>query len=186
MKRILFLVFAAGCATSYTPLLNAAELNIGTPNYGGSGCPVGSSNITLNANKKILEINFDNFTAHNNRKTCSLTLPISVPDGFQIAFPKVEVNGYVGPQTTAHLSTDYFFTGQRTRPNQWIIKGESNFELGADMPVITENWSRCGESINMRINVALYAKGSNTASLDSVSLPHSGLRYHLNYRACRR
>lgn len=183
MKRILFLIFITGYATSYTPLLNAAEVSLGTPTYGGSGCPMGSSSITMNANRKILEINFDQFAAHNNRKTCSLTLPISVPDGFQVAFPMVEVNGYAGSQTTAYLSTDYFFAGQRTRPNQWVIKGESNFELKSD-PLAASNWSQCGASINLRINVALSAKGNDIASLESVSLPHSGLRYHLNYRSC--
>ncbi|MFM6282235.1 MAG: DUF4360 domain-containing protein, partial [Dolichospermum sp.] len=57
--------------------------------YGGNGCPEGSASVNVSPDGQELTLLFDKFIAEGNksqesRKSCNLSIPIQVPQGFQI------------------------------------------------------------------------------------------------------
>ena len=162
----------------------AATVTLGQPSYGGTGCPSGSASATVSPDGQELSIVFDKFVAKNGRKGCALSIPVKVPNGFQVSIYTMDYRGYVAPKTTGRLSTDYFFAGQRSTPLTRVIKGESNYSERDTIATMKNVWSKCGESVNMRVNAGMAASGKGDATVDSVDVAHAGLVYHLQYRAC--
>ena len=97
----------------------------------------------------------------------------------------MDYRGYVAPKTTGRLTTDYFFAGQRTSPITRVITGEKNYSERDTVATMANVWSKCGDSVNMRVNAAMAASGKGDATVDSVDVAHAGLVYYLKYRACR-
>lgn len=162
----------------------AASITLGQPNYGGSGCPAGSASATVSPDGQELSILFDKFVAKNGRKNCGLVIPIKVPNGFQVAIYTMDYRGYVAPKTTGRLTTDYFFAGQRSRPITRRIQGEKDYTERDTIASMTNVWSKCGDSVNLRVNAGMAASGKGEATVDSVDMSNAGLVYHLTYRAC--
>lgn len=172
-------------ATASTPSFAADTVSLGTPSYGGSGCPAGSASTTVSPDGQELSILFDKFVANKGRKSCALTIPVRVPQGLQVSIYTVDYRGYVAPRTMGKLTTDYFFAGQATRPVTRVFNGEVNYSERDNVTTMVNVWSRCGDSVNMRVNAAMAASGAGDATVDSVDVAHAGLIYHLKYRACR-
>ena len=163
----------------------AETVTLGLPSYGGSGCPTGSASATVSPDGQELSVIFDKFVANNGRKNCALTIPVKVPNGFQVSIYTMDYRGYVAPKTTGRLTTDYFFAGQRTSPITRVITGEKNYSERDTVATMANVWSKCGDSVNMRVNAAMAASGKGDATVDSVDVAHAVLVYYLKYRACR-
>ena len=174
------LLAAAASAPSYA----APTVTLGTPSYGGSGCPAGSASTTISPDGQELSVLFDKFIARQGRKNCALTIPVRVPQGFQVSIYTMDYRGYVAPRTTGKLTTDYFFAGQATAPITRTLVGEVNYSERDTISTMVNVWSRCGDSVNMRVNAAMAASGAGDATVDSVDVAHAGLIYYLKYRSC--
>jgi hypothetical protein len=182
-------VTAASIATSMTPA-SAAQVEIMDAKYGGSGCPANSASVSVSPDGQELTILFDKFAVLGNdpmqsRKNCSLSIPIRVPQGFQISLYDADYRGYVAPNTSASLRSEYFFAGNRGPAFIRSINGETNYNVRDSLATVANVWSACGDSVNMRVNASLSARGAGMATLDSFDLAHRGLVYHVQYRACR-
>lgn len=155
--------------------------------YGGSGCPAGSASVTVSPDGQELSILFDGYIADasgkpaERRKNCNLTIPVKVPAGFQVSVYKFDYRGYVAAATTGRLTAEYFFAGATGPKIVRNIQGQRDYVASDSIQTLV--WSRCGDSVNMRVNSALSATGRGIASLDSVDVSH-GLKYLLRYRAC--
>jgi Domain of unknown function (DUF4360) len=183
------LVTTASIATSMTPA-SAAQVEIMNATYGGSGCPSNSASVSVSPDGQELTILFDKFTVLGNdpmqsRKNCSLSIPIRVPQGFQISLYDADYRGYVAPNTSASLRSEYFFAGSRGPTFIRNINGETNYNVRDSLATVANVWSACGDSVNMRVNASLSARGAGMATLDSFDLAHRGLVYHVQYRTCR-
>ena len=75
-----------------SPLARAEEpeVQIGSPAYQGSGCPEGSVSATLSPDATALSLIFDRYTVEagraasgvqQDRKQCSLQIPMTIPRG---------------------------------------------------------------------------------------------------------
>ena len=181
----LFATLAASALLLASAPSFAETVTLGQPSYGGSGCPANSASATVSPDGQELSVIFDKFVAKNGRKNCALTIPVKVPNGFQVSIYTMDYRGYVAPQTTGQLSTDYFFAGQRTRPITRVLRGETNYSERDTVATMADVWTKCSDSINMRVNAAMSASGKGDATIDSVDVAHAGLVYHLKYRACR-
>lgn len=158
--------------------------------YGGNGCPGGSASVSVSPDGQELSILFDQFIALGNkseesRKSCNLSIPIQVPQGFQISLYDADYRGYVAPRTTGRLRAEYFFAGQRGPVFSRTLKGETDYNVRDKLVTLADVWSRCGDSVNMRVNASMTASGSGMATVDSFDLAHRGLIYHIKYRQCR-
>jgi Domain of unknown function (DUF4360) len=185
----IFLTTAALMVASISPSLANEKVEIVGASYGGSGCPDRSASVTVSPDGQELSILFDKFIALGNgdaesrRKSCNLTIPIKVPGGFQISIYTANYRGYVAPNTTGTLVTEYFFAGSRGLKLNQELRGEKEYDVEHDLA--TTMWSACGDSVNMRVNASIRAKGDGMATVDSFDLAHRGLVYHVKYRQCK-
>jgi Domain of unknown function (DUF4360) len=168
--------------------LAASEVTIRGAGYGGNGCPAGSASVNVSPDGQELSILFDKFVADKatRRVSCNLTIPIKVPQGFQISLYDADYRGYVAPRTSARLRSEYFFAGQRGPVFQRTFRGETDYNVRDRLQTMANVWSACGDSVNMRINSSMTASGQGNASVDSFDLSHKGMVYHIKYRSCRR
>ena len=185
-----FVATATLMAAFVSPALAAPTVEIVGANYGGSGCPRGSASVTVSPDGQELSILFDKFIALGNnsresRKSCNLTIPIKVPQGYQISLYDADYRGYVAPKTTGRLTAEYFFAGGRGPVFSRKFNGETQYNVRDSLATVANVWSRCGDSLNMRVNAGMSASGQGMATVDSFDLAHRGLVYHVKYRTCR-
>ncbi|MCF4968846.1 DUF4360 domain-containing protein [Nostoc sp. CMAA1605] len=186
-----FMAAAALMTASVGPALaNNPSVQILGANYGGNGCPGGTASVSVSPDGQELTILFDEFAADGSqrsqrRKSCNLSIPIKVPQGFQISFYDADFRGYVAPSTTGELRAEYFFAGQRGPVFYQKFRGENNYNVRHQLATVADVWSRCGDSVNMRVNAAMTASGQGIATVDSFDLAHRGVVYHIKYRECR-
>ncbi len=199
MRNLVFLLF-----TVASVFAQADDIALGEPAYGGTGCPQGTVGTTLSPDSKVLSVIFDAFMAQAGRgagisierKTCSLAVPIHVPQGLSVSVLKVDYRGYtfVPRGAMARFSVEYFlksFNSTSTGP-----KGSRTFLGPVDKDYIVSNelelsgivWSACGQDVNLRINTSMLAK-TNTrnddvlATVDSADIA-AGMIYHLQWKRC--
>ncbi|MDB9338483.1 MULTISPECIES: DUF4360 domain-containing protein [Cyanophyceae] len=185
-----FLATATLITSFITPAFAQNRVEIVGGEYGGNGCPAGTASVTVSPDGQELSILFDKFIAEGNnvrerRKSCNLTIPIKVPQGFQISFYDADYRGYVSTQTTGQLRAEYFFAGQRGPVFSRTFTGETDYNVRDKLATMTDVWSACGDSLNMRVNAAMRARGKGIATVDSFDLAHRGLVYHIKYRRCQ-
>ena len=105
MKNILF-IFAT-CVVGN--IAYAQDITLGTPGYGGTGCPAGSASVTLSPDARSLSILFDAFTVSATRgqtferKSCNIAVPVRVPQGLSVAILQVDYRGC----TWAHVLQNF-------------------------------------------------------------------------------
>jgi Domain of unknown function (DUF4360) len=185
-----FLAAATLITASVGPAFANDKVEIVDAEYGGNGCPEGSASVSVSPDGQELSILFDKFIAVGNkteerRKNCNLSIPIKVPQGFQISLYDADYRGYVAPDTTGRLRAEYFFAGQRGPIFSRTFNGERDYNVRDQLVTVADVWSRCGDSVNMRVNAAMTASGRGIATVDSFDLAHRGLVYHIKYRQCR-
>lgn len=184
------LAAAALMIASVGPAFANEKVTIVGAGYGGNGCPEGSASVNVSPDGQELSILFDKFIALGNksaesRKSCNLSIPIKVPQGFQISLYDADYRGYVAPGTTGKLRAEYFFAGQRGPVFSRTFRGEMDYNVRDKLVTVGDIWSACGTSVNMRVNAAMVANGQGMATVDSFDLAHRGLVYHVKYRQCR-
>ncbi|RUS96758.1 hypothetical protein DSM107003_21640 [Trichormus variabilis SAG 1403-4b] len=62
------------------------------------------------------------------------------------------------------------------------LRGETDYNVRHDLE--GEVWSACGDSVNMRVNTSMRAKGDGMATVDSLNLDRRGWTYRVKYRSC--
>jgi hypothetical protein len=184
------LAAAALMIASVGPAFADSKVKIVGAGYGGNGCPEGSASVNVSPDGQELSILFDQFIALGNksseaRKSCNLSIPIQVPQGFQISLYDADYRGYVAPGTTGKLRAEYFFAGQRGPVFSRTFRAETEYNVRDKLVTVGDVWSACGDSVNMRVNAAMIASGQGMATVDSFDLAHRGLVYHVKYRQCR-
>ncbi|MBG1241654.1 DUF4360 domain-containing protein [Nostoc sp. NZL] len=184
-----FLAAATLMTASIGPAFANDKVEILGAEYGGNGCPEGSASVGVSPDGQELSILFDKFIALGNktaerRKSCNLSIPIQVPQGFQISLYDADYRGYVAPATIGRLRAEYFFAGQRGPVFSRTFNGERDYNVRDQLVTVADVWSRCGDSVNMRVNAAMTANGQGMATVDSFDLAHRGLVYHIKYRKC--
>jgi Domain of unknown function (DUF4360) len=190
MKLLKALLIATLVTAPISPVLAAEQVEIMGANYGGNGCPANSASVSVSPDGQELTVLFDKFIAQGNdpsqsRKSCNLSIPIKVPQGFQISLYDADYRGYVAPATSGTLRAEYFFAGNRGPVFQRTFNGENNYTVRDSLATVADVWSACGDSTNMRVNASMAARGKGQATVDSFDLAHRGLVYHIKYRACR-
>ena len=182
LSAVALLTVAAAQSASAAP--NANTVYFADPSYGGSGCPQGTASYSLTPDGQTLTMLFDAYLADPARKTCNISIPVHVPNGFQVSNITADYRGFA--QGKGELKRSYFFAGD-TGPTFTDVLGSPSgvTYLKSDSLIATSNsWSRCGEDVNLRVNSAV--RGLNRHSLigvDSLDLKE-GIILHLQYRTC--
>ncbi len=180
----------------------AQGLQLGHPSTGGNGCPFGSVSTSLSPDSQQLSILFDQFVAEAgpgvgktlDRKSCNISIPVTVPGGYSVSIVGVDYRGFVGlpsRQANARFTAEYFFAnmpGPRLQ-RQFVGSQNTDYLIENDLIVSAFVWSACGASTNLRINASIMLQNNDwsqdaIATVDSADVS-SGIIYQLQYRRCR-
>jgi hypothetical protein len=176
-------------------------LRLGDPAYGGTGCPAGTASVTISPDESALSILFDYYVAEAgsttgrrvDRKSCNITVPVHVPQGFSVALFQVDYRGFnliPGGGANSRFDAEYFWAGTRGPRYSRTFMGplNSNYTLTNSVLANTLVWTPCGASVNLRVNSSMMAQSNarmeqTMATVDSADVS-SGLIYHLQWRRC--
>lgn len=178
---------------------HADDIQLGTPAYGGNGCPAGTASATLSPDAKSLSLIFDSFIveaggAERNmmRKTCNIAIPVHIPQGFSVSVVSVDYRGYVSlpPQASARMTAEYFLAGSRGPrfDKQFIGRTDTDYLFTNSLDINAQVWSPCGADTILRVNAAMLVKSNRyndqaTATVDSADV-QAGILYQLQWKRC--
>jgi Domain of unknown function (DUF4360) len=178
----------------------ADTIRLGTPKYGGTGCPGGSASAVLSPDSQSLSILFDAYVVEAggntgktvDRKSCNVAIPVHVPQGLSLSIFKVDYRGFNSLPYGAYsqFGVEYFFAGARGPSYTKTFYGRltNNYTLTNTLAASAVIWSRCGEKVILRSNSDMLVKtnvqrAQTFATVDSVDID-AGLKYHLQWRRC--
>ena len=178
----------------------AASLQLGVPAYGGTGCPAGSASVSVSPAQDAVSILFDQFTTEAgrttgrriDRKSCNITVPIQVPQGYSVSVMQVDYRGFnaIPVGGYSRFDAEYFWAGSQGPRLSRVFTGpiNDNFSVTDQLIATTLVWTPCGASVNLRINSSMMAQANSRmdetlASVDSEDIS-AGLIYHVQWRRC--
>lgn len=182
-------------------LANAQEIQLGTPQYGGNGCPAGTASVTMSPDQQSLSILFDSYIAEAgrttdrrvDRKSCNIAVPVRVPQGYSVALINVDYRGFnVVPSGGAYtrINADYFWAGARgpTFNKTFVGPLNDNFIFSNGLVARSVVWTPCGADLNLRVNSSIMAQANTRMDqtmigVDSTDVS-SGIVYHVQWRRC--
>lgn len=176
-----------------------AQISLGQPAYGGTGCPAGSASATLTEDGSILSVLFDQFSTEANgsrridRKNCSLRIPVNVGNGYQVALIAFDYRGFAAIPfgATGVLDASYSYIGQ-PRPVRFskTFRGgyNSNYSVTNELISTTVTWSPCGRQVMLEAGVSARATSNSSGqqtilAVDSVDVT-AGLLFQVQFRRC--
>lgn len=178
----------------------AADLSLGTPDYGGTGCPMGSASVSLGPDSKSISILFDQYVVEAggeksfDRKNCNIAIPVTIPQGYSVSIFAIDYRGFAGIPNggRAQLSVDYFLAGlgRGVRTTKTFYGPTSSDYLKSDsLQADAVVWSPCGASTILRANTTMLVQSNSRrdqamATVDSADV-NAGLVYHVQWRQCR-
>ena len=198
MKALLAGAVALSAFASAVPA-SADDIALGTPGYGGSGCPAGSVSTVLAPDMKTLSLIFDQYEVSAggmtgrsfDRKSCNVAIPVHVPNGYSISIFSVDYRGFnhLPRGATSQFNVEYFFAGGRGPAFRRTFWGEQQSDYFINNQLAAESlvWSRCGEDVNLRTNASLRVntvgnrEASSTVDSQDVS---AAIVYHVQFRKC--
>ena len=177
-----------------------AQITLGQPAYGGTGCPGGSAAVALTDDGSILSILFDQFTAESgnttgrriDRKACNLRIPVNVAQGFQVALLAFDYRGFVAVPygATAIFDATYYFVGGKDNRYSKTFRGgiADSYSLRNELIAPSLVWSPCGKQAMLAVNSSVRTISNNSMqqtmlSVDSLDIT-SGLLYQVQWRRC--
>lgn len=179
----------------------AQSIRLGQPAYGGTGCPAGSASVTVSPSNDAISVLFDQFITEAggntgrriDRKSCNLTVPVYVPQGFSVAIFSVDYRGFNAVPSGGYnrLTSEYFWAGTRGPTISRTFNGPqaSDYTVTDNLLASAQIWAPCGQSVNLRINAGMMSMANSAmqqtlGTVDSVDLT-SGMIYHIQWRRCQ-
>ena len=180
---------------------------IETPDYNGSGCPVGTVSTSLSPDQTALSVLFDGYRAEagagagsaNGRKNCDIAIPFHVPLGFQVGIVGADYRGFndLPSGAQSRFTVEYFLAGENTLPFTSVFNGPlaSNFLLQDSVHTASVRWSDCSTPVTFRVNTDLVVESNMhndqaMSTIDSADLTindpanPNALQFYFLYRPC--
>ena len=178
----------------------ANQVQLGTPSYMGTGCPLGTVSATLSPDAQSLSLMFGSFQAIAggssgltvDRKACNIAIPVHVPQGFTVSVMKIDYRGYerLPMNASGTFDVEYFFAGQSGPAFHKAFVGaeDGNFALNNQLVASSTVWSACGADVNLRTNTSIAVQTNQMneqaqLTLDSADIT-SGVIYQLAWKSC--
>ena len=195
MKKSVLLV----SALMFSAPVFAGDISLGTPGYGGTGCPEGTVSVTLSPDQKSLSLLFDQYqlsvggdTGKSfDRKSCNIAIPVHVPQGMSVSILKIDFRGFnhLLPSATSQFNVEYFFAGTKGPAFQKKFSGplDEDYLINNELTAEAVVWSGCGADVNLRTNSSMKVKTVSNkeamASIDSEDV-NAAIVYQLQWRSC--
>ena len=152
-----------------------AEVTINSASHSGEGCPAGTGDITLSADKKTVSVLFDGYEAEagagtgpvgqpgltTKRVACNLAVSLNIPAGYQAFLIGADFRGAVSlpKDAIAEFSREYFFAAESSPILTETWSGEldnDDIEIFDDLYASSDTQSACGQDVILRSNTSLY------------------------------
>lgn len=177
----------------------AQGLQLGEPQYGGTGCPFGTASVAVSPDQSAISILFDQYVVEAggakafDRKNCNIAIPVHVPQGYSVSVFAIDYRGFTGLPSggRAQLNVDYFLAGngRGVHTSKSFYGPVSTDYLKSDslgMQAIV--WSACGADTILRANTTMLVQSNGRremamATVDSADI-QAGLIYHIQWRRC--
>lgn len=183
------LVLAAFVLVAASAAANAQTF--GEPTLGGTACR-GGTTATVTGSPLAPVVVIDGFVAETTppdglmaRATCTIAVPVDVPDGRSIAVVGAgyRLDASIATGTTATLSVEGFLAGQQEPPLTRTLTGPFNgpFVGASVISGADRQWSACGADVIVRMNASVLLQAT-TPVPSTVTV--SQLRIKLASRAC--
>lgn len=196
MKSILgLLVLAVSFAAN-------AQVQIGSPAYGGNGCPQGTASISVTPDGQTMSVLFDQFQAEAGnttgrriaRASCNMRIPMHVPAGYSVSIIHADYRGFAavpGGGAYATFNSEFFFAGGQSQKTTKKITGPMNDEFLISSDSMAAAWSPCGTDVILAVNTSATSMSNSAMQqtmmiVDSLDMTQQnlGLIYSINYRRC--
>ena len=175
------------------------DIALGTPGYGGTGCPSGTVSATLSPDNKSLSLIFDEYQVSAggttgrsfDRKSCNVAIPVFVPEGYSVAVLSIDYRGFnrLPRRASSQFNVEYFFAGGRGPAFRRTFYGalDSDYLINNELTVQSMVWSACGADVNLRTNSSMRVSTANNAeamaTVDSQDV-NAAIVYRLSWRRC--
>ena len=205
MKRwtlVLAAILGSAQALVSTQAFANDPIILGTPATGGTGCPAGAASVTVAPDGSAISLLFDNFVAQAGgtvrmaRKVCSISVPVHVPQGFQVAILQIDYRGFnsVPNGGLNQFNAEYFWAGAVGPKYTKNFFFDPANPTGADylvtnkLAVSSLVWTPCGADINLRTNASIMSRSNFRGeqammTVDSADIT-AGIIYQLQWRSC--
>lgn len=197
MKKIILTISLTIGASAFAQ----TGIQLGQPTFGGNGCPAGTASATLSADNSAVSILFDEYIVESgrptnrrlDRKTCNVSVPVIVPQGYSVAVFKVDYRGYnsLASGATSQFNVEYFFAGSQGPKYTKNFTGPLDDEYMITNNLVAQSlvWSECGRQVILRANSSMKNTANSRmdqtlSTVDSADV-QAGLVYHLQWRRCR-
>ena len=182
------------------PAFAQNDISLGTPGYGGTGCPDGTVSVTLSPDQKSLSLLFDQYQVSVggetgksfDRKSCNIAIPVHVPQGLSVSILKIDFRGFnhLPSSGTSQFNVEYFFAGTKGPAFQKKFSGplDEDYLINNELVAKAIVWSGCGEDVNLRTNSSMRVKTvSNKEAMASIDTEdvNAAIVYQLQWRDCR-
>lgn len=188
---------------------NVADLALGLPVYGGSGCPKGSVSVAFAPDNLSFSVIYSSFVAATpgrfhffDTKNCSVIIPLKVPEGMQVRVSRVDYRGFVS--LPVRNSFGVFNARYGFRPRYGRIPSSVGFGHRFQGPIAEDYFlssgdlhggqgvevgsSGCGGVTQLRLDSSLLVYGPPDAemqmTLDGVDGTARSV-YFLDWQRCR-
>jgi hypothetical protein len=174
-----------------------------TVSYGGNGCPAGSVDVAVSEDGLAITLIFDQYSAlvgpttiPSSTKTCTLSLPLHIPPGWQYSIVRVDYRGHVflDRDVWASQRTEYYFQGRQgpRLATRWVGPLDRDYNVRDRVALESQNWawSPCNvqRNLNMQtrlqVNNAQNRRGFGQISNDTIDAEIAHI-YRLQWRRCR-
>ena len=193
-------IFGTAAVLIMSATAMAQSLQLGVPAYGGTGCPAGTASVSVSPSQDAVSLLFDQYVSEAgrttgrriDRKSCNITVPVQVPQGFSVAVMQVDYRGFnaVPSGGYSRFDAEYFWAGSQGPRISRVFTGpiNDNFSITNQLVATTLVWTPCGASVNLRINSSMMAQANSRmdetlSSVDSADIT-AGLVYHIQWRRC--
>jgi Domain of unknown function (DUF4360) len=166
------------------------DIEIIEADIGGSGCPMGTAQAILSADKRTLSIIFDQYYGEDNEyASCNIAISLSVPEGFTVALIDIDYRGYASipdlPGRKARFRTEYFFAGDMgpVRIANFGRGYDASFMILHD--IVGTVWAPCGDEVIARANTSIRTWGYGSfLAIDTADVTTNGITFYLDWAEC--
>lgn len=198
MKRALVALLMVSGAAMAAPAQAQTPITLGTPTYGGTGCPQGTASVTLSPDGSTLAVIYDQYAVNAGggspaiaRASCNLAIPVNIPNGFNISIVGIDYRGFnaLDAGASSNFRVEYFFSGSSGPVfNQPFAGGlVDDFTIHNNIGFASLVWSPCGADVILRVNSSILAQapGAATAyvSVDSTDV-NAAIIFGIQWAAC--
>lgn len=181
-------------------------LSIGSPVYGGNGCPQGTVSAVVSPDQRVLSVLFDSHVVEvggqtgkrRERTTCTVKIPFQVPQGYRVQIVKLDYRGFVSVPKGAQavVGGGFGYSGVRgkklninPRKYKTKFKGPVEQEFILSTLITGPEWTPCGESFALETEAILNMKANQNAetaisTIDSMDAEQNPVRVSMRWKRC--